>query len=81
VGRVLVEEYGIDNQHSNAFEVWKQMGSPQEPSAEQDARLKAAGQLETIDSPRWIPVKDGGVETEIDLPRESVALLRLSWEK
>jgi xylan 1,4-beta-xylosidase len=81
VGRVLVEEYGIDNQHSNAFEVWKQMGSPQEPSAEQDARLKAAGQLETIDSPRWIPVKDGGVETEIDLPRESMALLRLSWEK
>ena len=76
---MLLEEYRIDAGHSNAFEAWKQMGSPQEPSAEQYARLKAAGQLETMGSPRWVTVEDGGGRAEIELPRESVDLLRITW--
>jgi xylan 1,4-beta-xylosidase len=77
--RVLLEEYRIDASHSNAFEVWKQMGSPQEPNADQYARLKAAGQLETIGSPRWLAVEHEGAVAEIELPRESVDLLRITW--
>jgi xylan 1,4-beta-xylosidase len=79
VDRVLIEEYRIDASHSNAFEAWKQMGSPQEPSADQYARLKAAGQLETIGSPRWLAVEHEGAVAEIELPRESVDLLRITW--
>ena len=30
------------------------MGSPQNPTAEQYAKLEAAGQLELLESPRWI---------------------------
>jgi xylan 1,4-beta-xylosidase len=79
VHRVLLSEYRIDESHSNAFSVWKQMGSPQEPSNEQYAQLKAAGQLATAGSPRWVTVERGDVPVEIELPRESVDLLRVTW--
>jgi xylan 1,4-beta-xylosidase len=81
VRRVRVEEFRIDAKHSNAFEVWKQMGSPQDPNAEQVARLKAAGQLERMGSPRWVTVEHGKAQVEIELPRESVSLLRVGWGK
>jgi xylan 1,4-beta-xylosidase len=77
--RVLVEEYRIDDHHSNTFEAWKEMGSPQEPSAEQFAKLKAAGQLEPVGSPRWIVAEDGQFTMDVELPVESVDLLRMSW--
>jgi xylan 1,4-beta-xylosidase len=77
--RILVEEYRIDDRHSNAFEAWKEMGSPQEPSAEQFAKLKAAGQLEPVGSPRWIVAADGQFTMDVELPVESVDLLRMSW--
>jgi xylan 1,4-beta-xylosidase len=79
VHRVLIEEYRIDESHSNALEVWKRMGSPREPSAEQYARLREAGQLEMAGSPRWVTVEHGDAQAEIELPRESVDLLRVAW--
>ncbi|HVW87490.1 MAG TPA: hypothetical protein VHB50_22540, partial [Bryobacteraceae bacterium] len=50
--RVLVRQYRIDDEHSNAYTAWKKMGSPQTPSPEQYAQLEAAGQLQMLDSPR-----------------------------
>ena len=79
VRRVLVEEFRIDATHSNAFTMWKQMGSPQEPIADQITQLKAAGQLQLIGSPRWLTVNNGAVEIHLDPPRESVSLVRVSW--
>lgn len=76
--RVLVEHYRIDDNHSNAYTVWKQMGSPQNPSAEQYARLKAVGGLELLDSPRWIDV-DAAAKLSFDLPRHGVSLVRFMW--
>ena len=55
------------------------MGSPQKPSPEQYARLEAAGQLELLESPRWVPAEKGAVRMEFSLPRQGVSLLRLSW--
>ncbi len=77
--RVLIEHYRIDDEHSNAFAAWKQMGSPAQPSPEQYARLEAAGQLQLLDSPRWREVKGGKVEIRFPLPRHAVSLVRLSW--
>ena len=77
--RLLVEEYRIDGEHSNAFEAWRRMGSPAEPSGEQSATLKAAGQLQTMGSPRWVAVERGQAVVEMTLPRESVSLLRVVW--
>jgi xylan 1,4-beta-xylosidase len=55
------------------------MGSPQAPTEEQYAQLKAAGQLQLLSSPEWIEVTDGKVDVEIALPRQAVSLLRLEW--
>jgi xylan 1,4-beta-xylosidase len=80
VKRVLLEHFRIDDTHSNAYTVWKQMGSPQAPTAEQHARLRQAGQLELMNSPQWLDVDKGKVTIETELPRQATSLLRLQWE-
>jgi xylan 1,4-beta-xylosidase len=77
--RVLENHYRIDQDHSNAYTVWKEMGSPQNPTLEQYAKLKAAGQLQLWDSPRWLESKAGALDIEFLLPRQAVSLVELSW--
>jgi xylan 1,4-beta-xylosidase len=77
--RLLVKRYQIDRDHSNAYTVWKEMGSPQNPTPEQYARLEAAGQLELLTSPEWVSGKDGKVELSFALPRQAVSLIQVSW--
>ena len=48
-GRVLLQHYRIDDDHSNAFEAWKAMGSPQQPTADQLSALEAVGAAEAAD--------------------------------
>jgi xylan 1,4-beta-xylosidase len=79
VHRVLLEHYRVDNTHSNAYTVWKAMGSPQQPTAQQYAALQAAGQLELLTSPFWLDVANGQVEITTDMPRQGTSLLRLKW--
>ncbi|HTW47893.1 MAG TPA: hypothetical protein VMD92_08090 [Acidobacteriaceae bacterium] len=79
VHRILLEDFRIDEQHSNAYSAWLAMGSPQHPTPEQIASLRAAGQLQTFTSPQWLDAHGGSVAIDLSLPRESVALLRLSW--
>jgi xylan 1,4-beta-xylosidase len=77
--RMVERHYRIDGQHSNAYRVWKEMGSPQEPDAGQYARLEAAGQLGLLESPRWVSSVGGRVEMKFGLPRQAVSLIELSW--
>jgi xylan 1,4-beta-xylosidase len=79
VKKVLLEHYRIDDTHSNSYSVWKAMGSPQAPTAEQYARLQEAGQLELLNSPVWLDVRDGKVTIGTDLPRQATSLMRLKW--
>jgi xylan 1,4-beta-xylosidase len=77
--RVLVEHFRIDATHSNAFEAWKAMGSPQQPSEKQYNELEAAGQLQLLSSPEWITEENGTVTLRFDLPRQAVSLIRVTW--
>ena len=77
--RVLVEHFRIDDDHSNAFTAWKRMGSPQAPTAERYAALEAAGQLQTLESPRWVTASKSTVTLRFALPRQGVSLVRLSY--
>jgi xylan 1,4-beta-xylosidase len=79
VKKVLLQHYRIDNTHSNSYTVWKEMGAPQTPTAEQYARLKSAGQLELLSSPEWLDVSDGKVTINTALPRQATSLMRLKW--
>jgi xylan 1,4-beta-xylosidase len=77
--RVLVHEYRIDDEHSNAYTVWQAMGSPQQPTAEQSATLERRAGLELLHSPTWMDATNGSVTLDQTLPRESVALVVVEW--
>jgi xylan 1,4-beta-xylosidase len=74
--RVQVRHYRIDQDHSNAYTVWKAMGSPQTPTPAQQAQLQAAGQLQLLESPRWV---NAPVELTFTLPRQAVSLIQVAW--
>lgn len=78
-GKVLVQHYRIDGDYSNSYEVWKKMGSPQNPTDEQIAELERAGHLALYTSPEWREVVDGKIDIDFDLPRQGVSLVRLTW--
>jgi xylan 1,4-beta-xylosidase len=78
-GRVVVRHYRIDEQHGNAYTAWLRMGSPEQPTAEQYARLEAAGQLELLRSPEWVPTQDGKLSVNFTLPRQGVSLIEAAW--
>lgn len=77
--RVLVNEYRIDKENSNSYEVWKKKGSPQNPTSEQFKTLEAAGKLEMFSSPYWANTKNGLIELSLNLPRQGVSLFQLEW--
>jgi xylan 1,4-beta-xylosidase len=77
--RVLLRHYRIDETHSNAWTLWKKMGSPQDPTPAQYRALEAAGQLEAIESPQWIDAGGGVASLELVLPRQGVSMLQVSW--
>jgi xylan 1,4-beta-xylosidase len=74
---VLLEHFRIDRDHSNAFETWKRMGSPQHPTPEQSAELERSSDLALLGSPGWVRPQGGKVTVRFTLPRQAVSLLVL----
>jgi xylan 1,4-beta-xylosidase len=77
--RLFLRHWRVDQHHSNAYAAWQTMGSPQEPSAAQIEQLKSAGQLQLVESPLWVTVKNGSTEIEFVEPSQGVSLLDLGW--
>ncbi|HSC53282.1 MAG TPA: hypothetical protein VLC98_06680 [Phnomibacter sp.] len=77
--KVKLVHYRIDDTHSNSYEAWKQMGSPQSPSPKQVAALEKAGQLQQLEKAKTLSIVDGHLEIKTLLPRQGVSLLLLSW--
>jgi len=76
---VTVTQYRIDDMHSNSYEVWKKMGSPQNPTQAQIAELEKAGQLQTMGKPEKARTVNGERKLAISLPRQGVTLVKLDW--
>ncbi len=76
---VTVTEYRIDNEYSNSYEVWKKMGSPQNPTAEQIKRLELAGKLHIKGKPVKQKIGNRKLTYKITLPRQGVSLLKIEW--
>ncbi|WP_394366393.1 GH39 family glycosyl hydrolase [Spirosoma utsteinense] len=77
--RAQLVHYRIDNQFSNAYEVWKKMGSPQKPTPAQVTELEKAGQLQPMGNPTSIAVENGRTTVSFRLPRQGVSLLKVTW--
>lgn len=76
-GDATLHHYRIDANHSNAFTVWQQMGSPQNPSGEQYSQLEKAGQLAEPTDAGTVHVNRGNAVLHVTLPRQAVSLLVL----
>ncbi len=76
---VRLTHYRIDETHSNAYVAWKAMGSPQSPSPEQVAHLKALGGLGLMRSPYSVEPRGGAVVFKMSLPRQAVSLVHINW--
>jgi xylan 1,4-beta-xylosidase len=74
-----VRHYRIDEDHSNAFSAWKLMGSPQQPTPEQYAKLEQAGKLASMKAPEAGPAANGETVLRLELPRQAVSLLMLQF--
>jgi xylan 1,4-beta-xylosidase len=75
-----VRHYRIDRDHSNAHTAWLAMGSPQQPTAEQYARLEQAGRLAELAEQTPLRVDNGSAVVRFSLPRQAVSLLVLEWK-
>jgi xylan 1,4-beta-xylosidase len=76
---VTLTQYSIDDKHSNSYEVWKKMDSPQHPTALQITTLEKAGQLQTIGKPEKVKAIGGKIVLNISMPQQAVVLLKLDW--
>ena len=74
----MVRHYRIDQDHSNAFTVWKKMASPQDPTPEQYAQLEKAGRLELLSESATL-VENSRTIIRFMLPRQAVSLIELSF--
>jgi xylan 1,4-beta-xylosidase len=77
-GQVKLTQYRIDADHSNSYEVWKKMGSPQQPTSEQVTQLEKAGQLQQTGSSTEI-IKDGLLQLTMQVPRQGIVFLKMDW--
>ncbi len=77
-GPVQPTHYRIDEDHSNAFAVWKRMGSLQEPTTEQVAEMDRRDGLEEAAAPE-VRLDGKTLVVMFPLPRAAVSLLE--WRR
>jgi len=75
--RVLVRHWRIDDQHSNAYTAFKELGSPDHPTAEQIATIKQRMELEQLEPPRSLTTAALGNLT-FALPCNAVSLIEVT---
>ena len=73
-----LQHFRIDSTHSNAHTVWQSLESPQDPTEEQLAAIKARQGLELFTPPRDVTPVEGTVGLRVSLPLPSVSLLVLT---
>ena len=78
-GQARVRQYRIDAKHSNAYEQWKTLGSPEKPTPEQYALLEKAGRLALAEAPHSLAYERGSARLRITLPRQAVSLIEIEW--
>ena len=78
-GEATLTHTRVDQDHSNSYEAWKRMGSPQAPTPAQYAHLEKAGKLQPLRPPERIRVENGTARLSFSLPRQGVSQLTLRY--
>jgi xylan 1,4-beta-xylosidase len=75
---ISIKQYRIDAAHSNSYEVWKKMGSPQQPTAAQITQLEKEGQLKQVGASK-AKTKNGLLQLNMQLPRQGIVFIKITW--
>ena len=78
-GQPTLTHYRIDGERSNSYAAWQKMGSPAAPTEAQQRALESAGQLQQLDRRSACASADGRVTLTVQLPRQGVSLLTLTY--
>lgn len=73
-------QFRVDEKHSNAFTLWKKMGSPAQPTPEQYEQLIQAGQLAQLAQTPKLAREKEETTVSFDLPLHGVSLLVFDTE-
>jgi xylan 1,4-beta-xylosidase len=76
---VSITRWRIDDSLSNSYELWKKMGSPQNPTAAQYSALERAGQLQRLTEPGMMATPGGMLSMPVGLPAHAVELIKLEF--
>jgi len=74
---VVSSEFRMDATHSNAYQVWKQMGSPPQPTEKQVEELQNTGMLQQTVPDHALALRQGTADIDLTLPQQAVVLVRL----
>jgi len=76
-GKYELTHYRIDENHSNAYTIWKSMGKPYNPTEAQLNQIKSRQGLELYEPEKVINAKENKITLALQLPHHSVSLLVL----
>jgi xylan 1,4-beta-xylosidase len=76
-GAYTLSHFRIDADHSNSHTAWVAQGSPQLPTDEQVAAIKARQGLEELEPARQVEASGSSLELAVTLPLPAVSLLVL----
>ena len=79
-GKVKMDTYLIDHDHSNSYTAWLEMGSPREPDTEQYKKLEESSLLEKVSEGQKVKITENQATIEFTLERQGVALLVLDMQ-
>jgi len=75
--RAESRHWQIDEEHSNAYTIFRKLGRPSPPTAQQSEQIKKRMGLEQLEPPRTMTVR-GKVQVQFDLPCNAVSLLEFA---
>jgi xylan 1,4-beta-xylosidase len=79
VTALKMNEWRVDDTHSNSHAAWKKMGSPKVPTPEQKAQIEAASELEALQTGKEVTAAGGAAKVQVSVPRAGVSLIELNW--
>jgi xylan 1,4-beta-xylosidase len=79
-GPAVVERYGVDRIHNNAYWVAANAGNPLHPSDETWAAMQTAGQLNPIQPSETIPLSAGSLNLNFEQLQPGVSLFLITQE-
>lgn len=79
-GQMSFRHYRVDETHSNAYEVWKKIGSPSSVEGTAYRVLERSGGLSELMPPERVNVSENGeITVSFVLPPHAVSLLKWNW--